>query len=965
MKKMLVSMWLCVALGLSVAQAQLKIDFNVTGGATEPGWQGYFATDKSAASFTAQSYTAFGTTVTIQPTWVSGAAAGALREIDRGTDDGMDPQDLLRDWIGTDTRTTPADPMTLTISGLPAGTYQWVSYHHDPQDQTGIFDVTVNDASGSKTTTGIDISNGVNFKIADITKFTTPILADGKKPVTLVFHQTSSSAVVANAIFVMNAFDLTLVETGMARTPVPASQATDVSRDGTILSWTPDAKAIAQDVYLGTTFDAIDDGTTASAAYQGRQDATSFDPGRLELGRTYYWRVDEVQADSTVVKGHVWSFTVELLSVPLTKTNITATASSSRTADEGPAKTIDGSGLDAQDQHSVDTLTMWFSSPAAGAAPTWIQYQFDGVYKLHQMLVWNHNSNVESVVGFGAKGVTIDYSLDGAAWTTLGTTQEFARAPGAATYTANTTIDFAGVTAQYVRIAIASNWGGIVKQSGLSEVRFLVIPTTARLPQPTVGATDVDVRSVLSWRAGREAGTHQVYLSTDVNEVRNSKALAGTVSAASFDAGGALQMGKTYYWRVDEVNDLMNPTTWAGQVWSFSTVAALPVDDMESYNDAEGTDSRIYEVWADGFGTTTNGSQVGHDAAPFAETTIFHGGKQSLPLYFSNATASYSEATRTFDAAQDWTQFGVKGLTLWFLGDPTNTAGQLYVKVNGVKVAYDGEAENVQRKSWQLWYVELSRFTAVNLKKVTSLTIGIDGGRGVVYIDDIGLSPKDRQLVTPTTPAPTNLVAHYLFDGNVIDATGAHPGTVVGAPTYTAGKVGQAIKFDGVRDYVFNEGTYGLPSYTVALWFRVEGGTGARDLVSFYDELVNHGILLEITATGTVRFLHRSPVSATAAGTNVYSTSTHADGAWCHVAAVKSATTMTLYLNGEPAASAAESTVFDKNLTRLMVGMLKHTATTDMRYLPGAVDDLYLYGRDLSQAEIASLAGRTKAFDKP
>ena len=460
--------------------------------------------------------------------------------------------------------------MTVTISGLPAGTYEWVSYHHDPQDQTGIFEVTVTDALGSKTTSNIDISNGVNFKLADITKFTTTIVSDGKKNITLVFHQTSASAVVANAIFVMNGFELTVVSTGTAMSPVPGSKAADVTRDGTVLSWRPDAKAVAQDVYLATTFDAIDDGTTASAAYQGRQDANSFDPGRLELGGTYYWRVDEVMADNTVVKGFVWSFTAEALSVPLTAANITATASSSRTAEEGPGKTIDGSGLNAQGQHAVETPTMWFSSPAAGADPTWIQYQFDAVYKLHQMLVWNHNSNVEMVVGFGAKTVTIDYSLDGATWTTLGTTQEFARASGAATYTANTTVDFAGVAAQYVRLTIASNWGGIVKQSGLSEVRFLVIPTTARQPQPAVGATGVDPRSVLSWRSGREASKHQVYLSTDVNEVRGGKALAGTTSTASF-AGGALQMGKTYYWRVDEVNDLMTPTTWEGQVWSFST----------------------------------------------------------------------------------------------------------------------------------------------------------------------------------------------------------------------------------------------------------------------------------------------------------------------------------------------------------------------------------------------------------
>jgi hypothetical protein len=149
----------------------------------------------------------------------------------------------------------------------------------------------------------------------------------------------------------------------------------------------------------------------------------------------------------------------------------------------------------------------------------------------------------------------------------------------------------------------------------------------------------------------------------------------------------------------------------------------------------------------------------------------------------------------------------------------------------------------------------------------------------------------------------------------------------------------------------------------VALWFRVDGGTGARDLFSCYDELVNHGILVEVTADNTIRFLHRSPVSASTPGTEVRSTGAYGDGAWYHVAVVKSLTTMSLYLNGDLERSAPENTVFDKNLTRLQIGMLKHTATSDWRYLPGAVDDLYFYGRDLSQAEVASLAGRTQPFD--
>ena len=80
------------------------------------------------------------------------------------------------------------------------------------------------------------------------------------------------------------------------------------------------------------------------------QDANTFDPGLLELGRTYYWRVDEVNAvDRTIAKGNVWSFTVEPYSYPIA--NVAATASSFSPS-MGPEKTVNGSGLNADDQHS-------------------------------------------------------------------------------------------------------------------------------------------------------------------------------------------------------------------------------------------------------------------------------------------------------------------------------------------------------------------------------------------------------------------------------------------------------------------------------------------------------------------------------------------------------------------------------------------------------------------------------------
>ncbi len=95
------------------------------------------------------------------------------------------------------------------------------------------------------------------------------------------------------------------------------------------------------------------------------------------------------------------------------------------------------------------------------------------------------------------------------------------------------------------------------------------------------------------------------------------------------------------------------------------------MDDFESYND---DNNRIYDTWIDGLTDGKSGSQVGYDNAPFAEKTIIHGGAQSMPLKYDNtAKFSFSEATRTFAPAQNWTTSGIKSLSLWFQGAATNT----------------------------------------------------------------------------------------------------------------------------------------------------------------------------------------------------------------------------------------------------------------------------------------------------
>ncbi|MBN1804457.1 MAG: hypothetical protein JW837_04340 [Sedimentisphaerales bacterium] len=98
--------------------------------------------------------------------------------------------------------------------------------------------------------------------------------------------------------------------------PIPADGA--LYEDTTaVLNWLPGLNAVSHDVYFGENFTDVSEG--AGDTFQGNRTETFFTigipgfpvPDGLVPGTTYYWRVDEVQADGiTVIKGDVWSFTV-------------------------------------------------------------------------------------------------------------------------------------------------------------------------------------------------------------------------------------------------------------------------------------------------------------------------------------------------------------------------------------------------------------------------------------------------------------------------------------------------------------------------------------------------------------------------------------------------------------------------------------------------------------------------------
>lgn len=578
------------------------------------------------------------------------------------------------------------------------------------------------------------------------------------------------------------------------------------------------------------------------------------------------------------------------------------------------------------------------------------------------MLVWNHNSEFESLAGFGIREATIEYSVDGVEWQALGQTHEFNRAPGMAGYASDTAVDFDGVVAKYVKITALSNWGGQWQQYGLSEVCFLYMPMVAREPRPASGTTGVTPQISLAWRAGREAVVHDVYLGTDPNGL----VLATTVAEPSYEA--SLDLNKTYYWRIDEINAAQDPAVWQGTVWTLSTQPYLLIDDFEGYTN--NSPKRVFQTWIDGLGFSADtffpqggtgngsGAMVGKDPSQgdIMERTIFHLGAQSMPVFYDNSTVAYSEATRTFEGARNWAVNGIKSLSLYFAGAPGNS-GKLYVKINNTKVLYDGDAADIARELWQPWNIDLS-VVGAGLSSVATLSIGIEGAgaKGTLYIDDIRLYPRLPELVIPAQPQATNLVARYAFDGNANDSSGnAFNGQERGGPTYGAGVAGQAMIFDGVDDYVDigNPPTWpaGKAPRSMSMWamtYRV--GTGYR-LTAAYGT----------GGAGKVMCMGQNGTTLVGAGwgSEVALPRFWQVDAWHHICLTYDGTTARLYADGIQVAAGAMN--WNLALSQARIGCQVGGGA----FWNGVIDDLCIYGRVLSAEEIAGMAGRQAPTHRP
>ncbi|MHC4204764.1 MAG: LamG-like jellyroll fold domain-containing protein [Planctomycetota bacterium] len=445
------------------------------------------------------------------------------------------------------------------------------------------------------------------------------------------------------------------------------------------LTWTAGFGAVFHTVYFGDDFNTVINATGGNP-----QTIVGYDPGPLEMDKTYYWRVDEFDGQQ-IYKGDVLSFTTTTPALGrivmerwenIPGYDVPSLTNSPKYPNNPDVTELleSFSSAPALDQYG-GRIHGWLYAPGTGDYTFWISSDNNGELWL-------------STDDDSANTRLIALESDWAPANTFGRGEE-----------QSDPISLIAGNKYYIMAIWKEEDGGDqcqVAWQGPGVPERVIIPGGNLSPyeplsafgaKPTNGAVDVTQTLILEWKPGLQSASHEVYFGTDEDAVRNATKASPeykgikVLGDESYDPG-ELDWEVTYYWRIDEVNGVNPDSPWTGNVWNFTTADYLIIDDFESY---DAGDNQIWYSWHDGLGYGVQGSDlyfagngtgaaVGDDTTPtYTEQNIVFSGSQSMPYWYNNnkqGYAFYSEAEKELSVSRDWTVQGLAELSIWFRGYP-------------------------------------------------------------------------------------------------------------------------------------------------------------------------------------------------------------------------------------------------------------------------------------------------------
>lgn len=484
-----------------------------------------------------------------------------------------------------------------------------------------------------------------------------------------------------------------------AYNPDPADGAVTVSPNA-VLKWWPGAGAMQHHVYLSDERDAVAQATAAADKGLLAQTETTFTPGTLAAGTTYYWRVDEVVAGGTTKAGPVWSFTTF---VPID----------------------DFESYTDEVKHSIfDAWIDGYSNGLSGSTVGYAQAPFA--------------EQRPAFVHAGKQSMPLDYNNIPSPWyseaeLTFGESQDWTGNDKLVLFVRGRPVDFEvsrTSTPPVIDAQVDPAWSQASIQSITTKVDGAELTGPADCSGQFRALYDTDA----------------LYLLIEVNDdalVQDSDPAQGwlddriEVFIDGDNSKTAATDGKNDYqycfrWNHGQVE---TPVEWYLSPGSLTGVKYGVVTTATGYT------VEIKLPWSTVIGGPAKpGQLIGIDVAIDDDDGSSGGNRESQVAWYLRTTDPHHP-------------------NLWgtaILADATKPADPLYVAIQDAakhkSIVVHPNPDITKALAWNLWEIPLSSFTGVNLGAVQKMYIGlgdrnkpVPGGAGIIFVDDIYL----------TRPAPT------------------------------------------------------------------------------------------------------------------------------------------------------------------------------------------------------------------
>lgn len=214
------------------------------------------------------------------------------------------------------------------------------------------------------------------------------------------------------------------------------------------------------------------------------------------------------------------------------------------------------------------------------------------------------------------------------------------------------------------------------------------------------------------------------------------------------------------------------------------------------------------------------------------------------------------------------------------------------------------------------------------------------------------------------TQTTVGLVAHYAFDGDLIDLTGntSNTGIAVGTPDFSCGVLGQAILLDGANDQVRIPNTANIAGefdredFTVSFYFKPVGINGTQYLFSKRDTACTNPRQFSIRYVPGSRTLSTLLAQDEDKDVNIINLVNN-QSCWQQLTVVRENLRVKVYLNGEFQSSlGTASRVNLETEGAMFIGGSDCIGGIETPF-SGLIDEVRIYNRALDDDEVSGLYG--------